>query len=623
MFALLLYALKTGACLTLFYLFFKLLLSRETFHRLNRAAVLAMLALSCLLPLCVVTFTRELPAVETSLAFVTTDAPGEAAALVVAEPFPWREAAALLYLAGVFVALARMVRSLVGVWRMIRSGRRERLDDGTVLVRTTLPVAPFSWGRWIVLNETDLRENGETILCHERAHARLRHSADLLFCDLVCCMQWFNPALWLLRADLRAIHEYEADEAVLASGADARAYQLLLIKKAVGERWYSVANSFNHSKLKNRITMMIRKRSPRWAAAKALLLLLPVGAALGAFAETRYVASATESLPAAAVPAVVRSEALPAAGASHKDSEKIAAAQEKAPRRRRGAESRTETRTATRTVTTVTNDGKVVVVRSGTQPGQNVSTSVSSSNGVTMTETSDGKITIVGYGTMPKESRSTSVSSSNGVTTVTTRGTVVQVRGGAADTVRRESTSIIVGGGEGPVQVIRSDGRSAAAGEPLFLVDGKAVSAEVFRALDPVRIATVTVLKESEAVARYGEAARNGAVVILTKKKTAPERSRRIPDLLSISGDRVVVRTENADESDENRVITTYTGRLTLQRMPDASLILINGREAARDEVKAIRPRRIRKIVCYNGTEAVARYGEKGRGGVCEIFTRR
>ena len=174
MFALLLYALKTGACLTLFYLFFKLLLSRETFHRLNRAAVLAMLALSCLLPLCVVTFTRELPAVETSLAFVTTDAPGEAAALVVAEPFPWREAAALLYLAGVFVALARMVRSLVGVWRMIRSGRRERLDDGTVLVRTTLPVAPFSWGRWIVLNETDLRENGETILCHER---RTRGSA--------------------------------------------------------------------------------------------------------------------------------------------------------------------------------------------------------------------------------------------------------------------------------------------------------------------------------------------------------------------------------------------------------------------------------------------------------------
>ena len=109
--------------------------------------------------------------------------------------------------------------------------------------------------------------------------------------DAVCLLQWFNPAVWLLRRELREVHEYEADAAVLAAGADARAYQMLLIKEAAGGRWYSVANSFNHSKLKNRITMMLRKRSSRWAGARALLLLPLVGVALGAFAETRYVIS--------------------------------------------------------------------------------------------------------------------------------------------------------------------------------------------------------------------------------------------------------------------------------------------------------------------------------------------
>ena len=182
--------------------------------------------------------------------------------------------------------------SLGAVVRVIRRGRRERLDDGTILVRLPQRVTPFSWGRYIVISEEDLADNGAAILAHERAHARLHHSVDLLVTDLAGCLQWFNPAMWLLRRELRAIHEYEADAAVLAGGVDAKSYQMLLIRKAVGGRWYSVANSFNHSKLKNRITMMLRKRSSRRTEARALLLLPLVGLALGAFAETRYVVPA-------------------------------------------------------------------------------------------------------------------------------------------------------------------------------------------------------------------------------------------------------------------------------------------------------------------------------------------
>ena len=364
------YSLRTGACIAVFYLFFKLLLSRETFHAFNRALVLAATAVSFVLPLCVITVQRTLPARETVSAsdeypypayadIVTpaadtpTDAPAggslsaarvmaasatplseetvapESEETVMPEPegmvlplteedilsdhasaesvaavqpsvseavetshgvqIPWRQIGAVIYLAGVAAVIFVTVRSIVGLHRLMRRGRCERLDDGTTLVRMDENVAPISWCRNIVISERDLRENGAAILAHERAHVRLHHSLDLLLVDLAGAVQWFNPAMWLLRRDLRAIHEYEADAAVIASGVDARSYQLLLIRKAVGGRWYSIANSFNHSKLKNRITMMLREKSSRRTRARALLLLPLAGLALGAFAKTVYV----------------------------------------------------------------------------------------------------------------------------------------------------------------------------------------------------------------------------------------------------------------------------------------------------------------------------------------------
>lgn len=364
------YSLRTGACIAVFYLFFKLLLSRETFHAFNRALVLAATAVSFVLPLCVITVQRTLPARETvstsdeypypAYADIVTpaadtpmDVPAggsfsaarvmaasatplseetvapESEETVMPEPegmvsplteedilsdhasaesvaavqpsvseavetshgvdIPWRQIGIVIYLAGVAAVIFVTVRSIVGLHRLMRRGRCERLDDGTTLVRMDENVAPISWCRNIVISERDLRENGAAILAHERAHVRLHHSLDLLLVDLAGAVQWFNPAMWLLRRDLRAIHEYEADAAVIASGVDARSYQLLLIRKAVGGRWYSIANSFNHSKLKNRITMMLREKSSRRTRARALLLLPLAGLALGAFAKTVYV----------------------------------------------------------------------------------------------------------------------------------------------------------------------------------------------------------------------------------------------------------------------------------------------------------------------------------------------
>lgn len=142
----------------------------------------------------------------------------------------------------------------------------------------------FSWGRTVVLSQEDYEQNRETVLLHERMHLHYCHTADLLWMELLIVFHWFNPAVWLLMRELREVHEFEADSGVLSHGIDATQYQLLLVKKSVGTRLYSMASGFGHSKLKQRINMMLKKRTNRLARLKLLLFVPVVSGTLYAFA---------------------------------------------------------------------------------------------------------------------------------------------------------------------------------------------------------------------------------------------------------------------------------------------------------------------------------------------------
>lgn len=283
----LVYILKSSLCLALFYLFYRLLLSKETFHRFNRIALLGVMLISCLLPLVRVTVDRA-TVVNTSVMLVEEDMlmyPWEMQTVVQEEAaFPWREWLVAVYFLGILFFLLRNFLSLGYVFYLIRHSRCQRMENGICLVVHQEGFAPFSWMKYIVISQTDLDENGTDILTHEEAHIRNRHSLDLLLVELCVWLQWFNPAAWLLKQELQNVHEYEADEAVLRQGIDAKRYQMLLIKKAVGARLYSIANSFNHSSLKKRITMMIRKKSNPWARAKYLYVLPLAAVTVAAFA---------------------------------------------------------------------------------------------------------------------------------------------------------------------------------------------------------------------------------------------------------------------------------------------------------------------------------------------------
>ena len=283
------YILKSAFCLALFYLFYRLLLSKETFHRFNRVALLGLLVASCVVPLIQVgaqganEINRQFLSLEEML--LMAEPMDEVGAEVLAVPtWGWKEMLLLLYIIGIVFFLIRNLWSLGRMIGLIDGCRKEKMDDGILLFTHRKEIAPFSWMKCIVLSEKDLDEGGEAILTHERAHIANRHSWDLLLADVCVFFQWFNPAAWLLKQELQNIHEYEADEWVINQGIDAKKYQLLLIKKAVGTRLYSMANSLNHSSLKKRITMMIKKKSNPWARLKYLYILPLAAASVAAFA---------------------------------------------------------------------------------------------------------------------------------------------------------------------------------------------------------------------------------------------------------------------------------------------------------------------------------------------------
>ncbi len=283
------YILKSAFCLAAFYLFYRLLLSHDTFHRFNRVMLLSLMVLSCLIPFLEVTLKHSS---EVNRSFISVEdlimmqyAAGTVQMTAGKTPvISWSEVVLLIYWGGIVFFFLRNAWAIHHMFKLISSGTRIKSEDGTRLVVHGQKVPPFSWMKFIVISRKDLDENGKEILIHERAHIANGHSWDVMLADLFVFLQWFNPAAWLLKQELQNIHEYEADDTVLRKGIDAKSYQLLLIEKAVGPRLYSIANSFNHSSLKKRITMMLKEKSNPWARLKYLYVLPVAALAVAAFA---------------------------------------------------------------------------------------------------------------------------------------------------------------------------------------------------------------------------------------------------------------------------------------------------------------------------------------------------
>ena len=584
----LVYILKSAACLAVFYLFYKLLMSRDTFHRFNRFALLGLLVLSSLLPLVEASVNSPAAVQETMLTLeqllLLADIQPEGESMAAATPSAtvlWLRAALLVYLTGIVFFIVRNLCSLARLGRLICQGKREALNSylpdrkekNVRLVVHDHDIAPFSWMHWIVIARKDLEENGREILIHELAHIRNRHSWDLLLADLCIFVQWFNPAAWLLKQELQNIHEYEADETVLREGVNARNYQMLLIKKAVGTRLYSMANSFNHSSLKKRITMMLKEKSNPWARAKYLYILPLAALAVTAFARPEVSAVADEISAVKVIAPAVHDSIQPNVQTA------VAApssALDQMPEFPGGMEA---LNTYLRNNIRYPQEAQ----KAGIQGRVIIQFIVSKDGSITdaeVVESVDPQLDAEGLRLIKNMPRwKPGMRKGQAIRVKQT----LPIRFAFTKTPDKPENSNSI--------FLKNGSYNSSLKDVILLVNGQEVSPEIFRAIDTQRIQSVTVLKDQASLAKYTtDKSKTGIIQVKLKKE------------------------EQASD------INIPTIRFDSQT--SKSLVIIDGKAADATAVQALSPSQIKSIKVLKGQQAVDLFGEAAKNGAICVSTR-
>ncbi len=554
------YSLKVALCLIAFYLVQKLLLSREKMHALNRNVIFMILLLSLTLP-----YHSPLPLFEEKVTINSGWVELESAVLSADVVYDSGQSGLsliqvflVIYIIGIAFFLLREIMSVVRLYAIIRRGTLAERRDGAKIIVVDEDIAPFSWFRYVILSKKDYNSSCE-ILIHELAHVRKYHSWEILFCNLMIIYQWYNPAAWLLRRELQDVHEFEADDAVLEEGVDAKQYQMLLIKKSVGERLFSMANNLNHNSLKRRIRMMKTKESSFWHRLKGLALLAvvfgmpmvfasPSVEALAGQVKTESEVMADELLPSenVSVQDTLEAELQRGVGITPQTQAKLAAAPKKqaksqgkligkvfsvvehmpefpggAPelyqylaRNIKYPKSAMERKVQGRVISqfVVRKDGSITDVKivKGVDAELDAE-AVRVISGMPKWKPGmlNGKAVDVKY-TVPVTFRldtSKNTASDGGVTVVSypKEKKVVSMNDGEKVQIRNNNDKGLVV--EGP----------ATTGKIAFIINGKKSTEEDFKALDPKSIESITVIKKKEALAEMGYSDYDGALVLETK----------------------------------------------------------------------------------------------------------
>lgn len=323
-----LYVIKAAITLALLYSCFFIFLSKETFHRFNRCMLVGIMLVSLFMPM--FHFTTSHPTTLNEEVYIVQNyIEHDTTPIIVTEQqaqgITWIQALTWIYMAGVVLMLILTLVQATSLIRFMSSGVRHTDSQGNTVILHNNDVPPFSIFRYIVMSVKDYESSRQYILTHEQEHIRLGHTYDLLLLQGMKTLMWFNPFIWFLSRDLKAVHEYEADQAVINQGIDAKSYQQLLVMKVVGNRLQPFTNNLNHGSLKKRIVMMYQKPSNRWLMLKALCAIPVAALTINTFAtpiETDPVEDMVKTLETTNVPTINEvKEALPSPKTAEEASE--------------------------------------------------------------------------------------------------------------------------------------------------------------------------------------------------------------------------------------------------------------------------------------------------------------
>ncbi|MEM6686499.1 MAG: M56 family metallopeptidase [Bacteroidota bacterium] len=305
------YIIKSGLCLALILLVYKVVLERERMYVFNRYYLLFGLCFAFAVPCITMETTMEIPFTDaTTLSnFSTIDL----AATEVHSVEPLVETNALptwiliiisLYAIGYLLFFFRFIRNIYKIFYKIITGLRVRYKVAS-LVLLKENVLPHTFLHYIFLRKEayDTQNIAEELYTHELAHVAQRHTLDIILIELIQIVFWFNPLLIYYKKAIQLNHEFLADDAVLKSNTQVPAYQQLLLENAHGHHTMYLASNLNFSVTKKRLQMMTKHttRGHAWLMAS---LTIPIFITALFLFSTKVIAQETVA-NAVATPATV------------------------------------------------------------------------------------------------------------------------------------------------------------------------------------------------------------------------------------------------------------------------------------------------------------------------------
>ncbi|MFC7356485.1 M56 family metallopeptidase [Jejudonia soesokkakensis] len=283
------YLLKSAACLSIFFVFYKLFMEKESFHLIKRFYLLFGIAASFCIPF--ITFTTYIEAIPVTNTVtlvegsVITSASETEEAIKYLPIILWS-----VYLLGVLFFTLKFFRNLFSLVQKIQKNPTIK-SKNVFHVLLKLPVTPHTFFNYIFLHKEKFQkgEIPKEVLIHEQAHAEQKHSLDILLMELLQIVFWFNPLLYFYKHSIKLNHEFLADQAVLYRGNKTADYQKILLAFSSNAASPAMAHSINYSSFKKRFTVMKTHTSKRTAWLKTGLLLPLVALLLYGFSTTQIV----------------------------------------------------------------------------------------------------------------------------------------------------------------------------------------------------------------------------------------------------------------------------------------------------------------------------------------------
>jgi len=472
------YLIKSGIALSVFYLFYWLLMRKSTHFGLNRLTLATSLIASLILPLIKIDLTPEV--VATSIPVMSIDLTNIVQAVSRPEP-AWgiREIVLLIYFSGFAITLFRLIYQSIYIHVISKMSRTITKGKHTIVL-VEKDITPFAYFSKIFIPASKMEESSfESILAHEKSHLSQYHYVDLFLIEVVTIVQWFNPIVWLYERSLKEVHEYMADDEVIKQGVSKGKYQALLVNQALGGPVFTISHQFNQSLILKRIVMMTKMKTPQLAKIKVLLFIPLTAVLLMAFSNPEPIVNPVVEKVQSLTQQITDSGLLPDNITSQNASATV-----------KGS---------------ITINGKVID-GSTSKPIKGVNIIVQGTNtGTTSDENgafeikADGSnillvFTHISYTTSIIEYKSDN------------KAAVIKMNKGTHD------LSTVTVNTTGNIQEMEIKPY------PYVLVDGVAVDEATFKALDPNKIESVNILKGESANVAYGDKGKNGVILVVTKK---------------------------------------------------------------------------------------------------------